>query len=73
MRIVEAMDFESNDNNWKFPFKKMSKKYGKEFIEILRAMWYANDGAQTEDQFCEMNGIPKPFFIGVIKDKYIKS
>lgn len=70
MRIIEAMDFESSTKNWKYPFKKMSKHYGKDFIDTLRAMWFGNENVQTEDEFCEMNDIPKGFFMGVIKDKY---
>lgn len=70
MRIIEAMDFESDTKNWKYSFKRMTKQYGREFIDTLRAMWFGNENTQTEDEFCEMNGIPKAFFIGVIKDKY---
>ncbi|NJO63434.1 MAG: hypothetical protein HC836_36060 [Richelia sp. RM2_1_2] len=67
MRVVEAMDFESNTLNWLYPFDKMSKKYGREFIEMLKAMWQANGEGQTEDEFVIMNGIPKSFFEKVIK------
>lgn len=31
-RIFEAMDFESDTKNFKCPFKKMTQRYGKEFI-----------------------------------------
>lgn len=61
------MDFESDQFNWKYPFEKMTKKYGREFIEILRAMWKANGGGQTEAEFCVMNGISLSFFNKVIK------
>lgn len=63
MRIIEAMDFESDTSNWRYPFEKMCKQYGKEFIDMLRAMWQANGGGQTEDEFIKMNGIPMQFFI----------
>ena len=66
-RIIEAMDFDSDDKNWKFSFERMTKFYGREFIDIIRAMWEANGGGQTEDEFCEMNGIPKTFFEKTIK------
>lgn len=66
-RINEAIDFESNTKNWKHSFKIMSKKYGKDFIEILKAMWNANGGGQTENDFCEMNEIPNQFFYKIIK------
>lgn len=66
-RIIEAIDFESDTQNWKFDFKHMSKRYGREFIDTVRAMWQANDGIQTEEEFCEMNGMPKGFFENVIK------
>lgn len=67
-RIIEAMDFESDTKNWIYPFERMTKMYGRDFIEIVRAMWIANCGGQTEEEFCEMNGIPKKFFENVIKN-----
>ena len=66
-RINEAIDFESNDKNWKYDFTVMCRKYGKEFITILKAMWSANYDIQTEEEFCEMNGIPISFFNKTIK------
>ena len=68
-RIIEAIDFESDGKNWKFPFKKMTKSYGRDFIEMLKTMWGSNYDVQTEDEFCEINGIPKPFFEKTIKGK----
>ena len=68
-RIHEAIYFESDTKNWKFPFEKMSRFYGRDFIDIVRAMWSVNDGVQSEDEFCEMNGIPKNFFEKTIKGK----
>jgi len=65
--IMECMNFESDTKNWNEPFKNMCKFCGKEFIEILRSMWSANNGIQTEDEFCEMNDIPKSFFEKTIK------
>ena len=67
-RIIEAMDFESDTSNWKYDFKVMSKRYGRDFIDTMKAMWSANYDVQTEDEFCEMNGIPKGFFDKVIKN-----
>jgi hypothetical protein len=66
-RILEAMDFKSDTLNWKYSFKNMCSKYGKDFIETLKAMWKANGGGQTEEEFCTMNNLPKEFF-----DKHIK-
>jgi len=68
-RITEAMDFESDTKNWKFDFAHMCRFYGKDFIENIKAMWSVNDDVQTEDEFCEMNGIPKSFFEKTIKGK----
>jgi len=68
-RIFEILDFESDTKNWNSDFKIISKKYGRDFIDIISAMWAANDGVQTEEEFCEMNGLPKPFFENVIKNK----
>ena len=68
-RIIEAMDFESDTNNWKFPFDRMTKFYGRDFIEMIKSMWEANGDGQTEDEFCVMNGIPRSFFEKTIKGK----
>lgn len=66
-RLIEAMDFKSDTKNWKYPFKTMTSKYGREFIEHIKIMWGANGGGQTEVEFCEMNDLPKDFFIKNIK------
>ena len=66
-RIIEAIDFESDTKNWKYSFKIMSKKYGREFIETLKAMWQVNGGGQTEQEFCDMNEITIQFFDKVVK------
>lgn len=68
-RIFEITDFESDDKNFTMNFKKASKKIGKDFIEMIQAMWAANGNCQTEEEFCEMNDIPKGFF----ENKIIKN
>ena len=65
-RIIEAIDFEDDNKNWKYPFKVMTKKYGKDFIEVVKASWEANDDVQTAEEFCTMNDIPEGFFNNVI-------
>ena len=66
--IKNAMDGESNDSNFKVTFKVLSKKYGRAYIVFCKAMWEANDGVMTENEFIKMNGeMPKPFFDKVIK------
>lgn len=67
-RIVEAMDFESNTKNWKYTFKTMTKKYGKDFIDMMKAMWQANGDAQTEQEFCQINDLSLDFFSKVVKN-----
>jgi len=65
--FMSAVDFESDENNFKFDFKIMSKKYGNAFIAYCKAAWQANDGVQTEDEFCKMNAnMPRGFFDKVI-------
>lgn len=66
-RIIEAIDFESNDQNWKYDFQKMTKSYGRDFIDMLKMMWFVNE-SQTEDEFCKMNGISIQFFQKTIKN-----
>jgi len=48
-RILEAIDFESNNRNFKFDFKNMTKKYGKDFIDLLKVMWSVNDNVLDEN------------------------
>jgi hypothetical protein len=67
MRIIEAMDFESDDRNWKYDFNTMCRKYGRDFIPMLKAMWEVNYNVQTEEEFCKMNGIPLSFLNKTIK------
>lgn len=66
-RIFEITDFESDDKNFKVNFKIASKKYGKDFISTMAAMWAANCGVQTKEEFCNMNcDMPVGFFDKVI-------
>ena len=62
----EAFDFESDDNNFKYPFAIMTKKYGRAFIEYCRAMWFANE-TMTKEEFCKINAnMPIGFFENTI-------
>jgi hypothetical protein len=45
----------------------MTKFYGRDFIEMVKSMWEVNGESQTEEEFCEMNGIPTSFFEKTIK------
>ncbi len=65
------MDFESDTKNWKYDFNTMTKKCGKDFIDTVQSMWVSNGDSQSEDEFCEMNGITKMFFEKVIKIKEV--
>ena len=65
--IIECIDFKSDTKNWNQSFDYMCKFCGKEFIDMLKIMWKCNDNIQTEEDFCEMNNIPKAFFEKVIK------
>ena len=65
--FMNAVDWESDTNNFKYDFKIMSKKYGQAYIVYCKAMWSANEGVQTEDEFCKMNAdMPRGFFDKVI-------
>jgi hypothetical protein len=63
MRINEAMDFESNDRTYDFGIMQNME----ETFIILKVMWFVNYDAQTQEEFCEMNGIPISFFNKTIK------
>jgi len=67
-KFIETMDYDSDVNNFKYDFKYMSKNHGNAFIEYCKAMWGANEGVQTEEEFMKMNAnMPKGFFDKVIK------
>lgn len=40
-RLVREAMIYSEDTCWKYPFPKLCKQYGKEFIEMLQDMWAA--------------------------------
>lgn len=66
-KLIDVMDNESDTSNFKVNFKVLSKKYGQAYIVFCRAMWEANDGVMTEEEFMKMNGnMPKGFFDKVI-------
>ena len=66
-RLAEVMDFDSDDANFRVAFKKLTKKYGREFIAYSKAAWEANDGL-SEEEFCRLNGnMPKGFFDRKVK------
>lgn len=66
--FMSTIDFESDENNFKYDFKIMSKKYGHAFIVYCRAAWQSNEGVQTEEEFCKMNAdMPMSFFQKTIK------
>ena len=61
--IDEAFDTESDDQNFKYPFPKMTKMFGKQFIEYCKASWVTCKDFMTPEYFCKMNGnIPFGFF-----------
>ena len=68
-RILEGIDYASDDRNFKYDFKKMTKLYGKDFIILLKAMYEANDSHLLDQEFCILNGIEQSFLDKVIKCK----
>lgn len=67
-KFLEAVDFESDTNNFKYDFKIMTKKYGQAYMEWCRNSWESNYGVQTEEEFCKMNAnMSISYFIKVIK------
>ena len=67
-KFITSIDFESDENNFMFPFNVMTKKFGMQFIEYCKAAWNINDDVMTEEEFCKMNAnMPIGFFKGKIK------
>lgn len=61
--FMTSIDFESNESNFKYDFKVMTKRYGQAYIEYCRAAWIVNDNILTEEEFRKINGnIPESFF-----------
>lgn len=64
--IAEAMNDEFDEesySNFNIGFKRLTKRYGSQYIEYCKAAWQANDGILSEEEFCYINGeIPKGFF-----------
>ena len=67
-KFLTSIDFDSDVNNFKYPFNIMTKKYGVQFIEYCQAAWIANDN-MNEEEFCKINAnMPIGFFNGRIKN-----
>lgn len=49
------MDFKSDINNFKYSFEKMTKIYGRQFIEHCRASWITCKDIMSVEEFCKMN------------------
>lgn len=65
--FLSIMDGESDVSNFKVDFKVLSKKYGQAYIVFCKAMWEANEGVMTIEEFISMNGnMPRGFFDKVI-------
>ena len=67
-KFYKTFDFENSENNFKYDFKMMTKKYGRQFIEYCKASWLVNCEDMTEENFCKMNAnMPIGFFKSKIK------
>ena len=67
-RFDDIFDCESDISNFKVDFKELTSKHGVDYISFCQAMWQANEGIMTEDEFMKMNGnMPKGFFEKVVK------
>jgi len=65
-RFVREALVTDGDSNVALPFKKLTKNYGRAYIEYLRAAWTANEGCLTESEFCEINGGVPPRLTALI-------
>lgn len=67
-QLSEAFSDFDADTNFKIPFDKLCKNYGKQYIDWCQTSWAANGGALTEDEFMKMNGgMTRKFFDNVVK------
>lgn len=67
-KFISIMDMESDISNFKVDFKDLSKKYGQAYIVFTKAMWEANTGVMSEDEFMFVNGkMSRGFFEKVVK------
>ncbi len=59
----DAFDMESDVQNFKYEFKTITKKYGRQYMEFCRAAWTTCKDIMTVGEFCTMNaGMPVGFF-----------
>ncbi len=57
--VVETMR-EEGYTNFRFPFDKLCKKYGRAYMEYLRIAYSAKDNLSDKD-FCFLNHCPLAF------------
>lgn len=61
--VTDAFDTESDDHNFKYDFKTISKKYGRQYMEFCRAAWTTCSDIMSPEKFCAMNAnMPIGFF-----------
>lgn len=65
--LDKGLNFEGTTNT-NYPFPRMSKDFGLEFIEYLRAAYLAKDEL-TDEEFCKINGdVPRGFLEKKVKN-----
>jgi len=73
-KFLESFDSESDENNFKFSFKIMTKKYGQQYMEYCRASWVTCKEFMSAKDFCKMNAnMPIGFFNAKIYNVIIMS
>jgi len=66
-RLLREACVEGDPNRaWRYDFGRMSKLYGKAFIDMIKACWQGNGGCLSEEEFIAYHGIPRGFFDKVI-------
>jgi len=61
--IDETFDKESDTQNFIYPFKVMTKKYGRQYMEYCRASWVTCNSFMSPTEFCAMHAnMPIGFF-----------
>lgn len=66
--VTEGLVPDNDEQVTRWDFTKMTKRFGKAYIEYLQAAYQALEGSMSDSEFCKYNGnVPQPFFLNKVK------
>ena len=61
--INESIEWNAENPYFKYDFKKLTKKYGKYYIDYLKKSWECSKDCLTIEEFIKENGNPPLEFL----------